>query len=87
MLNLNSDKLIVVVKPEQQPVIYTGYTATYITGSGITVVSEPQPKHFVIYTPAGGVHLIGSGDTTVVGSGSTWIIFSNTGATVFIFID
>jgi hypothetical protein len=83
-LNLNSDKLIVVVKPEQQPLQVTGFTPTVITGSGGTTVTSPAYQQFIITSPASVLPtvLIGSGDTTTTNiSGNTWIIFSNTGTT------
>jgi hypothetical protein len=91
-LNLNSDKLIVVVKPDQQPLIVTGFTPTVITGSGATIVTNPTYQHFVVYSPTGNtftgntnpVVIIGSGGTQVFTSGTTFTIFSTipTGTTV-----
>jgi hypothetical protein len=67
-LNLNSDKLIVVCKPDQQPIQYTGYTATVLIGSGDTTVTNISGATWIIHSNTGTTGAI----TTLVGSGGTW---------------
>jgi hypothetical protein len=78
-LNLNSDKLIVVVKPEQNPVIYTGYTKTTLIGSGATTVNNISGATWIVSSALSGLSttLIGSGVTVVTNtSGTTWNVYT-----------
>lgn len=82
-LNLNSDKLIIVCKPDQYPVVTTGYTPTIIVGSGGTTVSQSGIT-WIVSSPSSVLPtvLIGSGNTTTTNiSGNTWSIYTPTGAT------
>lgn len=77
-LNLNSDKLIVVVKPEQQQIIYTGATTNLVNvGGGVEIYAGLQGTASKIRTlvPSGDVTITQSGNTIVIGaspSGSTY---------------
>jgi hypothetical protein len=85
-LNLTTDKIVISVKPDYQPVIMTGYTPTIIVGSGGTIVTQTG-QTFVVYSSNSTLPtvLIGSGNTTVDNiSGNTWRIYTPTGGTASI---
>lgn len=83
-LNLNSDKLIVVVKPDNTP-IYTGSTATFVTHGQFDPWSATTDQRISVLESGSTspTILIPSGSTAVNNlSGNTWIVYNPTGGTV-----
>ncbi len=75
ILNLKtSDIQKVIIKPDQETIIYTASTYTFI-GSGATSVSV-ENREVTIYTNPSGVVIIGSGATSVSFDGSEFTVFT-----------
>ena len=77
-LNLNSDKLIVVCTPEQQPVNYVFSGATLIPSGGTSVYNVSGNTWIVYSNPTGlTTTVVGSGGTWAGNiSGNTWVVYS-----------
>lgn len=74
VLNLKTDTdFKILVKPDQETIVFTGATTYNFIGSGATTVNVNN-RDVTIYTNPTGVDIIGSGDTVVTLSGNTYII-------------